>query len=155
MRVSGIVYAGGGRAVARDADDAHEVLRILVTAHCELTEAAAEQAHQLRALLVRGNNDDRTLGRGGLGHGVLSTLASRNPPRDATNRQTVRHEEIRRLATVVTAYRDELSANRDQMMTVVNELAPGMTAQPGMGPFKAAQAILGAFRVAGPESMGT
>lgn len=141
MRYGGIAHADPASSNARDG--AREMLKVLVTAHCELTEVAAEQAQQLRALLLGGNNGDHALSRSGLSHSVLTTLANRKPPHPATDQQSRRHAEIQRLAQVVIAYRDELSVNRQQMATIVNELAPGITDRPGTGPFKAAKAILG------------
>jgi hypothetical protein len=151
MRHAAIVHAGWGKA-ARTAASAHELLGIVFTAHCELTEAASDQTHQLRALLLRGDGKDRTLGRSGLSHGTMSALAWRRSPRGANDQQLARNAEIRRLAQIIIAYRNELSANRDQMAMIVNELAPGITAQPGMGPFKAAKAILDSARLASQEA---
>jgi len=142
MRYVGIAHAERAPAGISDVAASRETLRVLLTAHFELTEVASELAQQLRALLLRGNADDHALSRSGLSHTVLSTLANRKPPGDATLKQATRHGEIQHLAQVIMAYRDELSANRQQMATVVNELVPGITSQPGMGPFKAARAIL-------------
>lgn len=142
MLHAGIVDTERERVRAHSAADPHALLKVLLTAHCELTEVAAEQAQLLRALLLRGNGGDRALGRSGLSHSALSTLLCRKPPRDASDGQMARHAEVQRIAHVILAYRDELAANREQMATVVNELSPGITARPGTGPFKAAKAIL-------------
>jgi len=142
MRYGGIAHADRAPAGASDMATSRDMLRVLLTAHCELTEVASELAQQLRALLLRGNADDHALSRSGLSHTVLSTLANRKPPRDATVQQATRHADIQHLAQVIIAYRDELFANRQQMATVVNDLVPGITSQPGMGPFKAARSIL-------------
>jgi hypothetical protein len=136
----GIAHADPASSEARDA--ARQMLKVLLTAHYELTEVAAEQAQLLRSLLLGGNNGDHALSRGGLSLTVLTALANRKPPHAATDQQMRRHKEIQRLAQVVLAYRDELSINRQQMATIVNELAPGITNRPGTGPFKAAKAIL-------------
>ena len=151
MQDTGVVRAGWAQTAASTDAGARDLLGILLTNHRELTEAAAGQTHQLRALLLRGDSGDRHFGRSGLSRGVLSTLAHRNPPSGATEKQTARHAEIRRVAEVVIAYRNELCANRNQMATIVEELAPGMTAQAGMGPFKAATAILDAALLDGPH----
>jgi hypothetical protein len=152
MRYTAIVPANREELATQGSTDARETLRILLTAHCELTEVAADQAQQLRALLLRGDGADRTLGRGGLAYGVLAQLAHRRPPREATEGQVARFSEIQRLAEVLIAYRDELAANREHMAILVNQLAPGITAEPGMGPFKAAKAILDANTLALPNS---
>jgi hypothetical protein len=142
MRYASIVHDNRESDPERSTTNPRDLLRVLLTAHCELTEVAADQLQQLRAMLLRGDNRDRRLGRSGLCQGALFALTDRKPPQDATDGQLARHDEIQRIAQVVIAYRDELSANREQMVVVVNELAPGMTAQPGMGPFRAAKAIL-------------
>jgi hypothetical protein len=138
----GSVHADRTAPTPKGAADARDTLRILLTAHYELTEVAADQAQELRALLLRGNGTDRSISRGGLAFNVLGYLTRRVPPPEATDKHVARNEDIRRLAHVLIAYRDELSANRKHMTTLVNELVPGITAQPGMGPFKAAKAIL-------------
>jgi hypothetical protein len=144
MPSDGILHAVRGETAIRGAADVRVLLRNLVTAHRQLTEATNDQASQLRGLLLRGDNADRDLGRSGLGHGILCTLAHRPLPRDATGRQIDRHANIQRLARVVLAYRNELCANRDQMAAIVNELAPGVIAQHGVGPLKAAKSLLNA-----------
>jgi transposase len=152
MPSDGILHAVRGETAVHGIADVRPVLRMLVVAHRQLTEATNDQANQLRALLLRGDNADRDLGRSGLGHGILSTLAHRPLPRDATDRQADRHANIQRLAKVVLAYRKELCDNRDQMAAIVNELAPGVIAQHGVGPLKAAKAMLDATQDTVPHS---
>lgn len=142
MPYRGIVDADREDPAAQGAADAYETLRILLTAHCELTETAADQSQDLRALLLRGGPRDRHLSRGGLSYGVLFHLARRTSPTEASDAHVARNDEIQRLAQVLIAYRDELAANRDQMTTLVNQLVPGITDEPRMGPFTAAKAIL-------------
>jgi len=54
----------------------------------------------------------------------------------------VRHAEIRRLAVALRCAARALKANRDQLATIIDDLAPGLTDQPGIGPVSAAQAIV-------------
>jgi transposase len=54
----------------------------------------------------------------------------------------VRHGEIRRLALAVRAGRHALTANRAQLQTIVDEMAPGFTDRRGIGAVTAAQAIV-------------
>jgi transposase len=56
--------------------------------------------------------------------------------------QAVRHAEIRRLALALREFSRTLKANRAQLQTVVNELAPRLTDRRGIGPITAAQAIV-------------
>jgi transposase len=73
---------------------------------------------------------------------VLAALARRREPRDASREQAVRHGEIRRLAVAVRAGRHALAANRAQLQTIVDEMAPGLTQRRGIGAVTAAQAIV-------------
>jgi transposase len=49
---------------------------------------------------------------------------------------------IRRLALALREAARALKANRAQLQTIVNDLAPGFTDRPGLGPISAAQAIV-------------
>jgi transposase len=54
----------------------------------------------------------------------------------------VRQAEIRRLALALREATRALKANRTQLQAIVDELAPGLTSQRGIGPVSAAQAIV-------------
>ncbi|MGH9060397.1 MAG: transposase, partial [Acidimicrobiales bacterium] len=71
-----------------------------------------------------------------------TTLARRRPPRHANRDQTIRHAEIRRLAQTLHQTRRTLAANRTQLQALADDLAPGLTDRPGIGPVSAAQAIV-------------
>ena len=62
--------------------------------------------------------------------------------REASREQAVRHDEIRRLALALRETARALKANRAQLQTIVNDLVPGFTDRPGLGPVSAAQAIV-------------
>jgi transposase len=124
------------------ADGDREALRILLGARQEMTTATTAQTNRLRALLLSGDDTDRQLSRSALTQARLTSLARRRPPRDATCEQAVRHAEIRRLALALTAATRELKANRAQLQTIVNDLAPGLIDRRGIGPVSAAQAIV-------------
>jgi transposase len=124
------------------ADGDREALRILLCARHELTTTATGQTNRLRALLRDGDDTDRRLARARLGDAVLAGLARRRQPREATREQAVRHGEIRRLALALRQAARALKANRDQLHAIVNELVPGLTDRPGIGPVSAAQAIV-------------
>ena len=100
------------------------------------------QTNRLRALLLVGDDADRQIGRGGFTEGVLVGLIRRRPPRQATRQQSVRHAEIRRLALALRDAVRVLRANRAHLQAVVNDLGPGLTDRPGVGPISAAQVIV-------------
>ena len=76
------------------ADGDREALRILLGARQELTTTSTAQTNRLRALLLGGDDTDRTLARGALTEIRLAGLARRRPPREASREQAVRHAEI-------------------------------------------------------------
>lgn len=124
------------------ADGDREALRILLGARADLTEIQTAQINRLRALLLSGHDQDRTIARGPLTRTVLNALARRRLPTAATRADTVRHEEIRRLAVAVRARISELAHNKTALRAIVDDLAPGLTARPGIGPVCAAEAIV-------------
>jgi len=124
------------------ADGDRETLRILLSARHELSVATTAQTNRLRALLLSGEDTERDLARVQLTDPLLLTLARRREPRQASREQVVRHGEIRRLALAVRAGRNALGANRAQLQTIVEEMAPGLTQRRGIGAVTAAQAIV-------------
>lgn len=124
------------------ADGDREALRLLVIARQELTTASTAQTNRLRALLLGGEDTDRQLARGALTDTILAGLARRRAPREASRDQAVRHAEIRRLTVALRDHRRNLSTNRAQLLAIVNDLAPGLTDQPGIGPVSAAQIVV-------------
>jgi hypothetical protein len=138
----GVVHAGWDGAAGREATCDLELLEILLAAHAELTAATASQVTELRAVLLCGDASDRSIARGNLSNTALLRLDRYRPPSEPVPEQVARVTEIRRLARVVRDYRAELAANRDQLATIVNELAPGLTAQHGLGAVIAAKTIL-------------
>ncbi|WP_331532602.1 IS110 family transposase [Pseudonocardia sp.] len=121
-------------------DGDREALRILLIARQELTITSTGQTNRLRALLRDGT--DRRLARGSLTIATLAGLAKDRQPADASREQAVRHGEIRRLAVALREAARVLKANRAQLATIVNDLAPGLTDRHGIGPVSAAQAIV-------------
>lgn len=124
------------------ADGDRDALRILLGARQELTTTSTGQTNRLRALLLDGDDADRQTARGTLTEATLAGLARRRQPREASRAQAVRHAEIRRLALALREAARALKANRAQLRAIVDELAPGLTGQPGIGPVSAAQAII-------------
>jgi transposase len=122
------------------ADGDREALRILLSQ--ELTALSAAQTNRLRALLLGGGDADRQLARAALTDAVLASLARRRQRPDISREQAVRLAEIRRLALALRESSRTLKANRAQLQTIVNEVAPGLTDRRGIGPITAAQAIV-------------
>jgi transposase len=133
---------GAGKLPTPRADGDREALRILLCARQELTTTATARTNRLRALLRDGEDRDHDLARAHLSAAVLAALARRRPPRDASRAQAVRQREIARLALALREAGRALKANRAELATIVNELAPGLTSRPGIGPVSAAQAIV-------------
>ena len=107
-----------------------------------MTTTSTGQINRLRALLRDGDDTDRRLARARLTDTVLASVARRRLPAHASRDQAVRHAEIRRLAVALRSAARERKANRDQLATIIDDLAPGLTDQPGIGPVSAAQAIV-------------
>ena len=134
------------------ADGDREALRILLTARTELTTTTTAQTNRLRALLLGGDDADRQLARGTLTETILTGLIRRRGPRQASREQAsreqgsreqgIRQAEIRRLALALREGRRGLRANRANLQSIVNELAPGLTDHYGVGPVSAAQSIV-------------
>jgi transposase len=124
------------------ADGDREALRILLTSRDQLTGLKTVQANQLHALLLAGDDDDRKLGRGAFNQATLGRIARRRPGRDANRGQAVHRAECRRLAIAVRELDRQLAANKKQLAGIVEEMAPGITARPGIGPVSAATAIV-------------
>ena len=123
------------------ADGDREALRILLSARHDLTETSTAQINRLRALLRDGNDTDHQLARIALTDATLTGLA-RRLPRDASREHAIRHAEVRRLALAIHDANRALKANRAQLQSIVDDLAPGLTDRPGIGPVTAAQAIV-------------
>ncbi|MGH3837978.1 MAG: IS110 family transposase [Pseudonocardiaceae bacterium] len=130
------------RVATPRADGDREALRILLGARHDLTTAHTAATNRLRALLLGGDDTDRQTARGALSEPVLATLARRRSPRDADRAQAVRHGELRRLAVAVRETGRQLKTNRAELAAIVNDLAPGLTDRPGIGPVSAAQVII-------------
>jgi transposase len=123
-------------------DGDREALRILLCARQELTTTSTAQTNRLRALLRDGDDTDRRLARARLTDTTLAGLARRRQPRQASRQRAVRHSEIRRLALALREAGRAIKANRAELHAIVNDLAPGLTTRPAIGPVSAAQAIV-------------
>ena len=120
------------------ADGDREALRILLGARHDLTVTSTAQINRLRALLRDAHDDtDRQLARAALTDATLTRLARRRLPRDASREHAIRHAEIRRLALAIHDARRALKDNRAQLQSIVDDLAPGLTQRPGIGPVTA------------------
>jgi len=143
------------------ADGDREALRTLLVARDDLTTVLIARTNALRDLLrtststststsgsdsgsdrTSGSDRDAELARARLTTTVLAELTRRRLPRTATRAHAVRHAEIRRLAISVRETTRELKTNKTQLQAIVNDLAPGLTDRPGIGPITAAHAII-------------
>jgi transposase len=124
------------------ADGDREALRILLVARRELTGTKTRRTNQLRALLLCGDETERRLSRGNLTHAWLAGIARRRGSSAQTREQAIRRGEARRLALAIRADTEELTANRAQLVSIVQALAPGLLPKPGIGPVSAAQALV-------------
>jgi transposase len=123
-------------------DGPREALRILLAARQEMVTASTGQINRLRALLLSGDDRDRAASRAAFTDQALSQLARRRLQADADRLQAVRHSEIRRLALAVREATKALKANRRELHELVEQIAPGLTARPGIGPVSAAQVVV-------------
>lgn len=124
------------------ADGTREALRILLGARAEFTTVSTAQTNRLRALLLSGDDHDRDLARRPLSDPVLASLGRRRRPGDAGPHEAVRHQEIRRLSGALREAARALKANRAQLEDLLEEIAPGLTDRPGVGPVSGAQVVV-------------
>ncbi len=123
-------------------DGDREALRILLGARREMTTTKTKQTNRLRALLLSGDDTDRSLSRGTLSATHLQVIARRRGRDSDTVEQAVRRREARRLSLAIRAAEVELAENKRQLAARVNALVPGLLAKIGVGPVSAAQAIV-------------
>ncbi len=124
------------------ADGDREALRILLGARAELTATKTRQINRLRALLLAGQDTDRTLARQALTVDVLTELTRRRPRHNETREQAVRRTELRRLTRSIRRIRDELTENKTQLSAWSPTSPPALLSSVGVGPVSAAQAIV-------------
>lgn len=124
------------------ADGVREALRILLAARQEMVTTSTGQINRLRALLLSGGDDDRHASRSALTDTALSSLARRRLSPNADRHEAIRHHEIRRLAVAVRETARALKLNRRELHELVDEIAPGLTDRPGVGPVSAAQVVV-------------
>src|SRR5664279_865155 len=124
------------------ADGTREALRILLAARQEMVTTSTGQINRLRALLLSGEDGERQASRAALTDAALSTLARRRLRPEADRHEAVRHQEIRRLVLAIREATRALKANRRELHELADQIAPGLTERPGIGPVSAAQVIV-------------
>jgi transposase len=124
------------------ADGDREALRILLAAREDIVTASTAQTNRLRALLLAGDDTDRHAARVALTDAALTRLIRRRVASNATRAEAIRQAEIRRLAVALREAERQLKDNRRQLQALVDDLAPGLTDQYGIGPVSAAQAVV-------------
>ena len=123
-------------------DGDREALRILLVGHQEITDTKTARSNALRALLITGDDADRDLARGKFTVARLHSIARRRGRTSDTREQATRRAEARRLALALLEARAELFQRRHDIRDLVETMAPGMTAQPGVDPISAARLLL-------------
>jgi hypothetical protein len=83
------------------ADGDREALRILLGARRELVAYRTRMVNRLRALLLTGDERDRTAARGPMSPPAVTAIARRRARRDESRDQAVRRAEARRLAFAI------------------------------------------------------
>jgi transposase len=124
------------------ADGDREALRILLAGRRELSDTQTRHKNQLKALLLSGNETERTLSTGHLSDARLQAIIRRRGTSNDTREHTVRRAEARRLAAAIRDAERELATNNKQLRLIVEDLAPGLLTRYGIGPVSAAQAIV-------------
>jgi transposase len=124
------------------ADGDREALRILLGAHRAITTTRTGHVNALRALLRGGEDTDRALASGTLTLDRLTRIARRRGQPHESIERAVRRAEARRLAIAIRDADQQLRAHRRQLSALIDQLAPGLTDQPGVGPISAAQLII-------------
>jgi transposase len=124
------------------ADGDREALRILLTGYQDIIDAATARLNALRALLRTGDDTDRDLAEATDTIGWLTQIASRRGRTAETREQAIRRAEARRLALCCREAHRDRQHYRRQIADLVQSMAPGITAQHGVGPISAAQLIL-------------
>ena len=124
------------------ADGNREALRILLGARREMTITKTKQTNRLRALLLGGDDTDRDLARGALTDQKLTMISRRRGRTGDTVEQSVRREEVRRLALAIRTGAAALKDNKRQLRALVESIAPALMQRVGVGPVSAAQAMV-------------
>jgi len=124
------------------ADGDREALRILLGARRELTTVRTRQINRLRALLLTGEEADRSLARGPLSDARLAAISRRRGTADESVERAVRRAEARRLALAIRDACRELKTNKQQLADLVDSIAPQLRDKVGVGPVSAAQAVV-------------
>lgn len=123
-------------------DGEREAMRILLSARHELTITRTRQINRLRALLLTGDDRDRTLARGALNDARLGQIARRRVSSADPVDAQIRRAEARRLATAIAHAGREMRATRQALAQLVAGFAPALLDRFGVGPVSAAQAIV-------------
>jgi transposase len=142
LAVLAVLRMDADRLPTPRADGDREALRILLVARAELTDTYTRQINQLRALLLTGNDTDRAISAGRVTRDWLDRLIRRRGTGTETREQATRRAETRRLALAIRDASRDLTTNRNQLTTIINDLAPTLLARPGIGPVSAAQTIV-------------
>jgi hypothetical protein len=121
------------------ADGDREALRILLGARRELVTYRTRMVNRLRALLLAGDEHDRTAARGPMSPPALTAIARRRARRDESRERAVRRAEARGPALAIRDASADLKDNKTQLADLVAQLAPKLMNKVGVGPVSGAQ----------------
>jgi transposase len=125
------------------ADGDREALRILLVGYQQIVAGYVAQLNALRALLITGDDSDRVLARRPATMRWLAEITRRRPRNGDSREHAVRRAETRRLALACRDAQQQRRQFLHHLEQLADDLAPGVTAQRGVGPVTAAQLILG------------
>lgn len=123
-------------------DGPREALRILLVSRDEQARTRTRQGNQLHALLLTGNDTDRSLGNGSFSKKRLLEISTRPLPTDVSIEDQVRHQEAVRLANALLSADRALAANKAQLQALVKTLHAPLLDLHGVGPVSGAQALV-------------
>lgn len=123
-------------------DSDREALRILLTARDQLTTSHTAATNQLKALLLTGDDTDRDLARQDMTLARLTPLTRRRGRTGESPHARIRRLELARLAGWLLHTHTQLRDNRANLVEILDQLTPGLTDAPGIGPVTAATAVV-------------
>jgi len=140
-----------GKLAQPRADGAREALRILLAARCQATTARTAAVNTFKDLILGAPDRLRQQLRGlSMPRQTARCRALRVHASQPVAEQVL-HAELRRLATHIRAWDQELRASKAQLHQLVAQVMPVLLDQPGVGPMSAAQLLVSGRTQAGAD----
>lgn len=133
---------GRRRATHPRSDGAREALRVLMIARAGAVDARATARRQLKALVVTAPEPLRARLTGLRGEALLRAAASLGPPDGAEPGLAATCRVLGILARRADEGGAQARELEAQIAALVDQLAPGLCDEPGLGPISAAQIVL-------------